>query len=97
MREGVTEEVAFELRAEELGQGRVGDVGRDLMFTQAGEQGVGERRRMSLKKGRKASWLAWDKRGEGQDMKPGRVAAADPAGLVGLHGSYLLIMFESLC
>lgn len=47
--------MAFELRAEELGQGRVGAVGRDLMFIQAGEQGVGERRRMSLKKGRKAS------------------------------------------
>lgn len=70
VREGFPEKEAFELRAEELGQGRRGQCRLSEIcgaHTDSGMRG----RRLILRKERKASWLAWDRGREGTDMKLG--------------------------
>lgn len=41
--------------------------------------------------------VGWPGQRVGTDLKKGRVAGANPPGLVGLYTSHLLKMFESLC
>lgn len=56
------------------------------------------REKNEFKEGKKGQLAGLGQRlGNEPDMKLEKVAGADSAGLVGLHGSYLFIVFESLC